>query len=680
MIIKENVLVEVRNEDLDENGGFIIPEGITTIGEKAFFQLLNLEKVKIPNTVTRIEDNAFSECFYLSDLNIPNSVENIGKSAFKECRSLKKVSIPSGIKSIGEKVFSHCVNLQEVSIPKGITSIPEDMFSYCRSLEEIKLPESVKSIGKSAFEKCRKLTKIEIPKALEFIGDSAFSNCSELEEVELPETVKQIGKEAFYECGKLKMVNLPPKIETIEDCTFKNCFELEQVHIPEKVSEIGVGAFCECSKLKYVKIPERVKNLSDEVFCRCSNLAEIVLPKNLKTIGRRAFHSCKQLAKINIPNSVTTIGDSAFRRCFSLKKINLSQNIEKIGYCAFLLNEDQNDEDEINKEIIIPEDIKELGTEFFQYNNIDYDKKNKIIRLYNSIFPHKYIPSEYLGYLCKNGKLVEFLTKANFNNYESHLLEYITDLPYELADDQFNFFKFAVNLGCFSNQKITDKNGMETSVTYGQKASALLALLLKSKEIKLDDFSDLFADKLPTDLEPNIDFINFLTPQGKNNSNLKLLIDMEKDYHGVFAMVMKDFDKVKKGRKTIAENGTPEVISWKEAIKKQFLHTIYKGATEENADIAELFGTKGLKQDVFDLAVQLREQARRNNVPEHILGKELKELTYLEQIRLLKSKTQEELGDSKLILDKLYKHIFTYEWLSKKCNYGFIYRLLCNNS
>ena len=666
MKIEGTVLVEVKDEDISENGELIIPEGVTTIGKKAVFQVLDLQKVNIPNSVTRIEDEAFTYCFDLTTLSIPNSVETIGESAFRECRSLERVSIPSGIQSLGKKVFSHCVELQEVSIPEGINSIPEDMFSFCRKLEKVKIPESVKTIGKSAFAKCRKLKKCEIPNELETIGDSAFSGCSSLEEIQLPETAKQIGKEAFNECEMLKKVILPPKIETIEDCTFKNCIGLLQVHIPESVGEIGVGAFSECSKLNNIKIPERVKSISDNTFCRCSNLTEIILPQSLKTIGRRAFNGCKQLAKIEIPNSVTKIGDSAFRHCLKLKKINMPANLEKIGYCAFLLNEDQYEENEINKEITIPEGVKDLGTEFFQYNCIDYDKKNKLIRLYNSILPHKYIPSEYLGYLCRNGKLVEFLNQANFNNYESHLLEYITDLPYESAENQFNFFKFAVNLGCFSNKKIIDKNGRETGVTYSQKASALLALLLKNKDLQLSDFADLFDEKLPTDIEPNLDFINFLTPQGKENSNLKLLLDMEKDYPGIFALVMKDFDIVKNGRKTIAKNGTPEIISWREAIKKHFLHHIYKGATEENADIAELFGAKGLQQEVFDLAVQLREQAKKNNVPEHILGKELKELSYLEQIRLLKAKTQEELGDSKLVLDKLYKHVFTYEWLNKK--------------
>ena len=666
MKIEGTVLVEVTNEDINENGELIIPEGITEIGRRAVFQAVNLEKVIIPNSVTKIGEEAFTYCFALETLNIPNSVETIEESAFRECRCLESVSIPSGIKSIGEKVFSHCVQLSNVSIPEGITSIPKDMFSYCRKLEEVQLPKSVKTIGKSAFEKCASMKKFELPNELEVVGKSAFSGCRALEKIELPESVKQIGESAFSECVKIKEINLPSRIEAIEDSTFANCYELAKVQIPEQLKKIGFNAFCGCSKLEEIEIPEGVTEISDDAFCRCSILSKVTLPQNLKTIGRRAFNSCKQLAKIDIPNSVTTIGDSAFRRCFKLKKINIPSNIEKIGNYAFLFNEEELNEDEINKELTIPETIKFLGTDFFNYNNIEYDKKNKLIKLYNSILPHNYIPSEYLGYLCKEGKLVEFLKHANFNNYESHLFEYISDLNFESDEDQFNFFKFAVNLGCFSNKKIIDKNGKETGITYSQKASAVLALLLKSREIEISDFSELFDENLPTEMEPNLDFINFLTPQGKEFTNLKLLLDMEKEYPGIFAMVMKDFDIVKNGRKTIAENGTPEVISWEEAIKRHFLHAKYKGTTPENEDMAELFGSKGLNQEVFDLGVQLREQAKKNNVPAHILGKELKELSYLEQIRLLKDKTQKELENSKLVIDRLYKHLFTYEWLSKK--------------
>ena len=51
-----------------------------------------------------------------------------------------------------------------------------------------------------------------------------------------------------------------------------------------------------------------------------------------------------------------------------------------------------------------------------------------------------------------------------------------------------------------------------------------------------------------------------------------------------------------------------------------FQHTM-KG-TKENADIAQIFGGKGLSQEVFDRANKLRQKARGANVPEHVLGEE----------------------------------------------------------
>ena len=52
-------------------------------------------------------------------------------------------------------------------------------------------------------------------------------------------------------------------------------------------------------------------------------------------------------------------------------------------------------------------------------------------------------------------------------------------------EERLDFFKFANVLGCFSTQKILDKNGAETKTIMAQKASLLLSRIVKTKEIGL---------------------------------------------------------------------------------------------------------------------------------------------------------------------------------------------------
>ncbi|MBQ3415373.1 MAG: hypothetical protein IJH39_08535 [Clostridia bacterium] len=68
---------------------------------------------------------------------------------------------------------------------------------------------------------------------------------------------------------------------------------------------------------------------------------------------------------------------------------------------------------------------------------------------------------------------------------------------------------------------------------------------------------------------------------------------------------------------------------------------------------------------MFEEGVKLRKKAESRGVPNHILGKDLRELSILEKIEQLKQKTAEELDESKHIIDDLYSKRFTFEWLDK---------------
>lgn len=65
----------------------------------------------IPEGVTEIGNDAFYDCKSLVNVTLPNSVVEIGSEAFLGCTSLKSVSIPSSVTKIGSFAFSDCGNL-----------------------------------------------------------------------------------------------------------------------------------------------------------------------------------------------------------------------------------------------------------------------------------------------------------------------------------------------------------------------------------------------------------------------------------------------------------------------------------------------------------------------------------------------------------------------------------------
>lgn len=89
-----------------------------------------VHKVKIGNGVTEIGNYAFYYCNALKSVAIPDSVTSIGKRAFYACYSLASVTIPDSVTSIGENAFSNCNALASVTV-QGNASIGDKAFYPC---------------------------------------------------------------------------------------------------------------------------------------------------------------------------------------------------------------------------------------------------------------------------------------------------------------------------------------------------------------------------------------------------------------------------------------------------------------------------------------------------------------------------------------------------------------------
>ena len=107
----------------------------------------------------KIIDGILVECLNkeLTSVTIPDGVTSIGHRAFRDCKGLKSVIIPNGVTSIGDFAFYHCTDLTNISIPDGVTSIGVCAFDGCSSLTSITIPDSVASIGLDAFRGCNNL-------------------------------------------------------------------------------------------------------------------------------------------------------------------------------------------------------------------------------------------------------------------------------------------------------------------------------------------------------------------------------------------------------------------------------------------------------------------------------------------------------------------------------------------
>lgn len=165
-----------------------------------------ITRISVGEGITSIGDLAFYGCGRVTAVTLPATVTTIGARAFKDCTALTGVRLPEGLTAIGEAAFESCEKLTGIRLPEGLTSIGNYAFYRCYGLTSITIPASVSSMGMVVFAYCSGLTGAEIRCPITKIPDWTFYKCTALTAVSLPDTVTEAGEYSFHECGRLEEI------------------------------------------------------------------------------------------------------------------------------------------------------------------------------------------------------------------------------------------------------------------------------------------------------------------------------------------------------------------------------------------------------------------------------------------------------------------------------------------
>ncbi len=250
-----------------------IPKSVTYIGSSAFINTAlvngcesdfvtggdgiliqyigNSDRVNVPEGIKTVGERAFSYKKDIKEICLPVSVENIGEYAFESCEVLESISFCEGVKVLGAHAFSGCKSLESIRLPQSLLNIGADVFfdtpllngcegdmlvldkkyliKYKGSDHFPVIPEGVEYIGGGAFANCDAVRKIDIPHGVKGICASAFEWCSGLESVNIPESTIFIGANAFAHCGGIKAKICYNGEKTVETDAFYRGAEIEFV-------------------------------------------------------------------------------------------------------------------------------------------------------------------------------------------------------------------------------------------------------------------------------------------------------------------------------------------------------------------------------------------------------------------------------------------------------------------
>ena len=330
----------------------VIPEGVTRIGNDAFWGRWFLEHINIPNSVKEIGANAFAFCF-LKKMTLPSGIETIEGGAFWST-DLPSIILPASLKTIGDGAFSNCPYLTSVVIPDGLEEIPNECFKECTKLESIDL-KNVKKIGGDAFASTG-LISLVLPASVKEVCDGAFCGCpittlnlgkvekvghgafmsTAIEELTIPATLIEAGVETFSWNFSMKKAIFEDGCTKVFDTMFHGNENLSEVVLPNTITEIQNRAFRACKSLSTVAWPDKLESIGEQAFQE-SGITSAVLPQTLKWIGNQAFQYCNQLAGYVDLASIEHLGYNAFSDCplITITSIPPTIVIDEYSWAAF---------------------------------------------------------------------------------------------------------------------------------------------------------------------------------------------------------------------------------------------------------------------------------------------------------------------------------------------------------
>ena len=318
-----------------------VPEGVESIGYKAFYSAYALGRADLPDSVQRIEESAFSG-FRTGGFHWPENLKVIEKNAFDYTHMGDALRLPEHLQSIGAQAFSHA-KFKAVYFPASIESVGEEAFadSQIAALHfEGNFPQMDESaFGGLSIETCT-VNWLATEQDIKDVqaGLDALGLSVRAERLQYP--AKDDGPQAqvMYTGGLVtgsegKLTGIRPLKEAdgvpvtgVAEGAFRDDEALSRFIAPENGAfrQIGAEAFAG-SALEEIDLGEAMEAIGEGAF-RGSELREICLPESLKSIGENAFAECESLESVLLLCDPAIVPENAFAGCNQVRFLRTAKD------------------------------------------------------------------------------------------------------------------------------------------------------------------------------------------------------------------------------------------------------------------------------------------------------------------------------------------------------------------
>lgn len=416
--IKDNALLSADGKrllvlpKLAGNTSFDVPAGVESIDDAAFAENPTISRITLPEGLISIGNRAFAELGNLNrEIILPSTLKHIGNAAFQGYKP-DSITLPDGLETMDDNIFSGS-NLVKIEVPDTVTKLGATAFAGSEALQEVKLSSNLSSLYWGLFHGCIALKEVIIPSGVQAIDSKVFGGCKDVV-IHVPDSLIQVTPLAFdnmwtdepvdfssftfagdenspaksiaEELGINYVVDtskryVPPKadgIYTSPDGMFEYILEDNQATIkfiwnPENKKKIEIPSSIEGYPV--VALGQK-QNKDDEwvssSMASNSKCRELVLPEGLKRINLAALANAP-IEKITLPDSLASIAEMAFSGS-NIKALDLPQDLETLepGALSYMHKLNKLTVKGLEK----PDDINEK-TRFFVVDSLLYEFNQK---------------------------------------------------------------------------------------------------------------------------------------------------------------------------------------------------------------------------------------------------------------------------------------------------------------